>query len=502
MTLTPVATGAEFNAQHPRDAATGKFVTSTNASAGSGVITGSEGWAERVEALKADGYVPAQAIAGVPDQPDQWWRGSWAVAEYGHEDGEYPQMPDDQTPAMTGGRSLHGNRRTHRRTYSGSGVELRMPSAAAIKRHAGPGPTTFDVPITYNDAGGEVTGWVRVTKHGNAWGAQGLGEMDEATRIRMGESVQAVLEARHPTRGLAGAGDLLDRHRQRMIDEGVKPDRISSSAFRSMGYEPAGRTMVATFNRGATYAYSVSPEVFAAVKNSASPGAAYNELVKHRAPRVGVSACGSCGRYTSDLGRHRCPPVGVKRQADSRNVEQRQAVIGKPVTVKAQPKVAVAEWLQRDAQQAVREQRFQAGPSIHGPGVQRGFTSATDVCMPIERHATGVQDGTIRFAGLGGEDAGQLVRGLPSRVKAHRPVGHGPTTETMLSVAARHPHITLSGHVVGPSTPRETVALTGVRVAGASSAADAKWKARLAGLTAVKEPRQVTADGDGWVLTW
>ena len=45
-------------------------------------------------------------------------------------------MPDDYTPSMTIGKSLEGNRRTHRMCYRGVGVALRMPSATSIKRYA------------------------------------------------------------------------------------------------------------------------------------------------------------------------------------------------------------------------------------------------------------------------------------------------------------------------------------------------------------------------------
>lgn len=91
-------------------------------------------------ALAEAGYAPPASLpAGLPPASTayrrEWCDNSFALGEYGNARGDY-QMPDDFTPQMTVGRSLEGNRRTHRMCYRGAGVTLRMPSVTAIKRYA------------------------------------------------------------------------------------------------------------------------------------------------------------------------------------------------------------------------------------------------------------------------------------------------------------------------------------------------------------------------------
>ncbi len=72
--------------------------------------------------------------------------------------------PMTTTPAMTSGKSLDGSHRSHRIQYSGNGVELRMPSATAIKRFSAEnGKRTFDVPVEIEHGGGKTSKFQYVT---------------------------------------------------------------------------------------------------------------------------------------------------------------------------------------------------------------------------------------------------------------------------------------------------------------------------------------------------
>jgi hypothetical protein len=72
-------------------------------------------------------------------------------------------MPDDNTPSMHTGQATSGHRRTHRMNYGNKDIQLRMPSATAIRRFSqDKGNPTFDVPVSVSVKGGApVQGWVR-----------------------------------------------------------------------------------------------------------------------------------------------------------------------------------------------------------------------------------------------------------------------------------------------------------------------------------------------------
>ena len=286
--------------------------------------------ADRRERIRAGGFVAPDAMARAAVDPRssayvrQWWEAVHATAEYGHEAGSYPQMPDDYTPSRKGGNSLTGHRRTHRVAYKGAGVVMRMPSVTAIRRYAGElaksdafdpdtETVTFDVPVTAISPGGEVTGWVRVTHSlDGTWATRALSFPPEA-RAYVAEASQCVLEARRPTRALAETGDLLDRRRLRAAEIGAKLDHVRSSWIRAAGYERASGTMVVT-TATHEYGYKVPAAVFSRVRTSKQPGGVFNQLVRGRAQRVEVRQCEKCGRFTAaDIVTHRCPPKEAHR---------------------------------------------------------------------------------------------------------------------------------------------------------------------------------------------
>ncbi len=285
-------------------------------------VTGEAFVEERRRVLAQQGYVqPTLAPNLIHPRSTAhrriWWASHLAAGEYGNPRGSYAQMPDDWTPSRTLGRSLEGLRRTHRMAYVGAGVTLRMPSATAIKSFSNanvegkrPGET-FDVPVSAQFPGGEVSGWVRVTRsQDGTWATQGLGFTPEQSAY-VAESVQCVLESRHPSRALAEVGDLLERRRQRAAALGASAQPVRSSWIKNVGYDPATQTMVlstATRSGPQHYGFHVPHSAFRQIIESDRPGATFNTTVRGKAETVTVSECERCGRFTAQGTNHRCPP--------------------------------------------------------------------------------------------------------------------------------------------------------------------------------------------------
>jgi hypothetical protein len=220
--------------------------------------------------------------------------------------------------------------------YRGAGVELRMPSAAAVRRYAsklavetGQEAVTFDLPVSaiYPDTnrpqGREVSGWVRATRGPDgSWATRALGfpaaGPDAKARDYVAEAAQCVLDARRPSQALRDAGDLLERRNRRRGELGVKlaPTPLSTWV-RQAGYDRSAEVLVISTSRG-SYAYKVPERAYQAIAGSQSPGRAYNLLVRGKAQRVEVAECENCGRWSvkaDGRGRHRCPPQEASRQA-------------------------------------------------------------------------------------------------------------------------------------------------------------------------------------------
>jgi hypothetical protein len=275
----------------------------------------------RAAMLAGAGFVPARPVIASHDprdagDPGLWWDQNFASGEYGAEQGDYPQMPDDFTPSQTGGGSLSGRRRTHRMSYSGGGVSVRMPSVASVKRFAAQSPSaTFDMPMSVTYPGGSAQGWVRVTADaGGQWAVEPLG-FREGTKAGayVAEAVSAVLEARRPTRALADTGDLIEAHKNR-IDTvgGALLERRPSAWIDGLGYDRRSEMMVMRTN-GRVYGYTVPPKVFEQLRDAASPGRTYNRTVRNKAVRVPITQCDSCRRFHNELAEHRCPVVAAER---------------------------------------------------------------------------------------------------------------------------------------------------------------------------------------------
>lgn len=251
---------------------------------------------QRRAILQKAGYASATAQVAVADVREtarddekraDWWEQNFITGEFAPEKaGSFALMPDDYTPGMTGGRSAEGHRRTHRMLYEGAGVSVRMPSASAIKRFSADNKNrSFDIPLSIEIDGQQVAGHVRVTKNGpNQWGTTSLGfPADKAERVS--EAVSAVLEARRPSTALREVNSLIERRRERLAMAGAKVEPVASSFIDGIGYNEAGNEMFVTMSNAKSgeiraYAYHVPRDVYHAIRNSSSPGKAYNDLVK------------------------------------------------------------------------------------------------------------------------------------------------------------------------------------------------------------------------------
>lgn len=281
--------------------------------------------AGRAAELSRLGFVPAKGMttalgdpryAGDSEHLDTWWGAEKALAEYGRPSGDYRQMPDNYTPAMTPGRGTGGLRRTHRMHYEGAGVSMRMPSATSIRSfEAGAPGKSIVVPVTATTPGGDVTGWVRLTRArpGNNWAATAGGFGDDAAGAEraadMAEAVACVMESRRVTTALRTAGNLPERRRRRLAREGTVMQRVKHSSFiTGIGYnQQAGA--IAVEIRGTTYGYSASPDDMARFTANARQhgyGHAYNEFVKKPLDRTPLPSCGKCGSIYAPHLTHRC----------------------------------------------------------------------------------------------------------------------------------------------------------------------------------------------------
>jgi hypothetical protein len=270
-------------------------------------------FAERFEKFKRNGFVAATTLDAVQSPSttkdrEEWWNREFVAGEYGKSGKGYPQMPDDYTPGKTLGQAMSGNRRTHRMNYKNGDVDLRMPSATAIKRYSGEnGNPTFDVPVSVSIKGGAPKqGWVRVTKTGpHSWSTTALGGSNDQNDELLSEAVSAVLEARRPTMALHAAGDLLERRKARLAAEGQEMAGIKSTFIDEIGFDEHSSTM-ATRIGDKIYGHTVPKSFFESVANSERPGTLFNKLIKQNA-QTEVNRCQKCGRFSAASLQHTCP---------------------------------------------------------------------------------------------------------------------------------------------------------------------------------------------------
>lgn len=239
------------------------------------------------------GFVPAQPQLRLADatSADMWWKRTTSIAEAG----QYELMP----------RKDESGRSARLRTYEGRDTKVRMPSVAAIRRHAAAGET-FDVPVEAVTPHGPITGHVRVTANGGGRYSVSAVQMPTEHGEYVAESVLAALEARRPSRALADVRDILTRRRERLASQGVRVKPVDSSWIRGVGYNPYDEQLVMDL-QGRKYGYHVDRETYEDMMTSHSIGQAYNALVKKIAPKYEVELHEACGNYFYAGAEHRCP---------------------------------------------------------------------------------------------------------------------------------------------------------------------------------------------------
>lgn len=323
----------EFEKRHPRDPA-GKFVdTVHHESSGKLEVSPSVyvngAVAERAAALAGNGYLQPVALVGgdaiASDREiSDWWANKFMTAEYRSDGSGFPQMPDDYTPNMTGGTALSSHRRTHRRTYGGAGMNIRMPSATSVKRFSTEqGNMSFDVPVEAHVEGKAVTGWVRVTMYaGGRWDAVPLNWNNPEVSAAAAESVSAVLEARRPTRAVREVGAMLEDHKRREQARGVPHREVVSHFIRSIAYDPAAGTLHTRMKDGRVYGHRATPDQARAILASRSPGKVFNAIRQEKQP-VAIENCSRCGNTYSVKLQHLCAK-SFERQAPQEPNEYKQ----------------------------------------------------------------------------------------------------------------------------------------------------------------------------------
>lgn len=312
---------------------------------------------DREAAIAAGEAVPAAYTTdSTSPHVGDWWDTQASVAEWAGEGAAYPKMPSDWTPRRTGGSADTGLRRTHRMTYTGNGFSLRMPSATSIRSFATVNRGAFDIPVeATNDKGQSITAWVRAVRHGpSSWSVSGLG-FGGVTDAQVSEAVASVLEARRPSAAVRQAGDLLEKHQQRIADQGVETEGIRSSWIAAVGYDDVDRLLIMqtrsrTDKKGVhhaakVYGSSVSREVFEQLRASDRPGAIFNQLVKGN-PGALVETCARCNRTHARSRTHTCPAE---------------------IAAKSQPPVTLGQDQEHGRRAAVRGIRRRRGRNQPGP---------------------------------------------------------------------------------------------------------------------------------------
>jgi len=305
-------------AEHPRDASGLSLVRDTSAN--------EDKLAQRAADLAENGYLENTHLYDVGDPRQTQGRGTWwdrarATSEYNNV-AAIPQMPDDNTPNHTGGRSMSSDRRTHRMKYDGvDGFAIRMPSHTAMHRYAddlaGSGKSaTFDIPVQAVGPNGHIVqGWVRATRLSrDTWSTSPLG-MSPTAGSAMAEAVSAVAEARRGEvrSSVNRAGDLISRAIKREQSSGITPEQVNSSWIGAVGYDPRNATMSMTTKTGKSYSYNdVSPAEYGEFLAARSPGAVFAKVVGTRNNKKKTSAgrpstCPNCSRLSNNMAAHMCP---------------------------------------------------------------------------------------------------------------------------------------------------------------------------------------------------
>lgn len=482
-----------------------------------------------VARLEKHGFVEAKASRAVVSASttarlNDWWEVSMASAEYA-DDGSYLKMPDDYTPGGGKGRALSGKRRTYRRKYQVGGMTLRMPSKAALNRFSEENNgATFDVPVTADlPDGSSVQGWVRVTKgYDNTWDAKPLG-FPGAQGTLVAEGVMANLEARSQRLAPHDVTELLERRRHRIASYGVSPAQrpMRSTFITSAGYNRE-ETLMAVEMHGKTYGYEVDPEVYEAFTESRLPGAFYNAYIKGKAPRVEVSRCSRCGRYTVEGEPHRCPvqesgPSGTNVFSVAARLRATGAAsrFARVDATPEAPRPPVRQEMDVDSFLKIPGGRQGRRMSNFGAqGWTRSPVATTLAPLMDSDHVPAAyvgrkngDDGVAHYAGLKGEGAAEVLASMRNKALGAKPRAGAPSTGDLLRAAIRSKGaVEVNGYVVPPSSPNERIAADELVVFRPDMSRERVMAgvARLGvpGLSQAKVERAVVRGQEAWRLSW
>lgn len=448
----------------------------------------------RREQFIGRGYVPGVATQAVisPETTAKradWWDTQFVQAEY-DVSGGYMKMPDDYTPARKLGHAMSGHRRTHRMKYRAGGVTLRMPSKTAINRFSDEhGGNTFDVPVSASVPGGDVQGWVRVTKVGrNEWETTGVGFPPEV-EVGVAESVAATLEGRAAAMKAKDYGDLIERRKQRLARQGSELQDVQSSWIGKVGYDRSAGVMATVTANGKLYGHKVPENVFSMVSKNYRPGAAFNKFVKGT-ERAEVTRCDDCGRFMAAGGDHKCPrghraplaaPDSFTRAAHGRAsslLTGTKTDAGRPPA--PTPPTPGGHTLAADDQNidlraALLRGKKHVEPGEKGiygkrgwtadvaPGALGEFTSSTYNRHMYREDFDGkpVKNGDYGltyYSGAGSQAAKEIVAGAPAEALTQERQNDAPTLGTIIKSAASHPgKVEFGGYIVGPDRSDERI---------------------------------------------
>ena len=313
----------------------------------------------RAEQLRNAGYVSADTLMNTGNVHDtsgraDWWDRAAATSEIANL--AIPQMPEDNTPGMTGGAADSGKRRTHRMKYEGENFAMRMPSHTAMHRFADELAekgldATFDVPVeAVGAAGNSPLGWVRATRlPGGNWSTSALGFSGESAAA-VAEAVNAVAEARRGEvrNALIRGGDLVKKAMERDARAGAELQEVTSSWISAAGYDAAASQFhVKVGDKTHTHS-DISPTEAATLLSARSCGSVFHQIIGRgkfkKKPSAGLSsACPSCKRMRRPgfEDEHMCPR-GVHHAPTARAAEMNAGMRQKAARVLADKDRAAA----------------------------------------------------------------------------------------------------------------------------------------------------------------
>jgi len=237
---------------------------------------------------------PPVEITPNPSPGDFW--GAWTqMVDY-----------DTDTAPMIPARDEEG-RHTYRRTFTGTGMDITMPSMAAITRwrRAHPG-AEFQIPVQITTPQGtSMLSATIVRARGGRWAVHLVGD---GANVVSEEAVRACLEGRRAVDELE-TGRLLREHRRRLLLEGAGMRPVASSSWvRRIGWQDG---VLAVDLNGRLYGYRAPRQHYdnmvAIDEAGGSVGAYYNRHIKRQATPTWVKQCPKCGLVFLEKRGHQCP---------------------------------------------------------------------------------------------------------------------------------------------------------------------------------------------------